>query len=502
MADIDPALLAKLQQQGWLPQQGQTLPPAAPEPSKIQGAHEAPTSHEAAVRGAITAPITPMPQPGGATPAPSGARGVFADAAGGATSPEAAWTPPKPQATGGVQSVVSPETRRLFNNATVAEQTAAHDIGTAQEQSGQQTAAGLDKQASELGALNLAQEQQRQVRNKALDFQAEQYKKATEEAAQDRIDPQHGWTSKSAASKVMGLIGVILGGFSAAQGKGNPALEILQKQISDDIDAQKANIAQRGKRAEGMRNLYEMNLAHFRDEGAADLATQGQLLQRFKLQGEAQAARNGSALGKANMKMTLAQIDQKQAEIHKSLEHWTQGQSATAVTKEDAARAAAFVEKGVPPDKALQLAMAVAGKAPMPKGAGIPLKGGKSTGDGGASLLGISGTPAPQALSVGEQIESSLGNAPLVGRLFQGTEGYKKGLANETANIGPHFFAHKVGGLRNPEAQEKVLGALIVKPGDSDSTVAEKNRLRALVEASAQRAGGSQMQFSSDRDEE
>lgn len=65
------------------------------------------------------------------------------------------------------------------------------------------------------------------------------------DAMKGHINPNQFWEDKSAPSKISTAIGLILGGIGSgfARSETNPALEMLQKQIDRNIDAQKINLS-------------------------------------------------------------------------------------------------------------------------------------------------------------------------------------------------------------------------------------------------------------------
>jgi len=70
-----------------------------------------------------------------------------------------------------------------------------------------------------------------------------QYDSLTKEVAAGKIDPDNYWHHKSTGSKIGAAIGLILGGIgSGLTGQPNAALQVLNKHIENDIDAQKENL--------------------------------------------------------------------------------------------------------------------------------------------------------------------------------------------------------------------------------------------------------------------
>ena len=131
------------------------------------------------------------------------------------------------------------------------------------------------------------------------------YENAYNRLAQTRIDPSHWWSSLSAGQKFLGLLSVIVSGFSGS--KDNMAMGILQKDIDQDIDAQKANYGIQKNVAESNRSLFDMNMSTFRDATAATQATQAMLWKRTAAQFDAMGALATGPIERAKAQMASFQ---------------------------------------------------------------------------------------------------------------------------------------------------------------------------------------------------
>jgi hypothetical protein len=96
---------------------------------------------------------------------------------------------------------------------------------------------------------NLYKEAAAEEQNKSAALQNDLAEKAqtiaqvTQDIRNGHIDPGHYLASGGAPRRIATAIGLILGGISSGQtGQPNPALTFLNKQIENDLDAQKANI--------------------------------------------------------------------------------------------------------------------------------------------------------------------------------------------------------------------------------------------------------------------
>jgi hypothetical protein len=473
--DIDPKTLAAIQAQLGM----QPSPPSPPDagPSDAGTAMLQSNLDKSPLFSAPrTVPQTVPQSPQSATGA-APVQGDFVNKPGGAAT-SGVTMPPMVKTPAGATSNVSPETRKLYDTAIQSQLAAPGEEANAEAAGNEKQASMLDQQAQALGEqMRISQIEQRK-RSDALDAQMNDYKQAQAEAASQKVDPDRWWGSKSTAEKALGIVGLVLGSFGGiANGGHNTAVDVMNKFIDRDIDAQKHNIGLKQHNAEATMSIYDQKLKQFGDQNAADMATRGQMLEQFKLQTQAEALRSGSAMARAKAKAIAAQIQLEQAKIHQGLEQWHQSGVAGGITEKDRAVAANFVDKGMTPEDALKSALALRGVGSTSGLGAVP---GKANAEKDAAAALTNGQ-TPQEMSLGERIEAGLAKAPLIGKAFQGTEGARKDLAQQEANIAPHFFAHKVGGLRTPEAQEAVVGSLMVRPGDSQARINQKMALRALV---------------------
>lgn len=126
------------------------------------------------------------------------------------------------------------------------------------------------------------------------------------------VDPGKYWADRNVGSKILAGIGMILGGFDPS-GQ-NRAVELVQRAIDRDIDAQKANIQTRiakGREAISSRqNLMGMMRQRFGDDLSAELAARQVMNEQFKTQLE-QVARVHAGDEKAEAAaQAMARIDQ------------------------------------------------------------------------------------------------------------------------------------------------------------------------------------------------
>lgn len=493
---IDPALMAQLQAQGYIADPANApkrFPQGPPVGAPPPGPPPAPLSPiEQMLSGGLQAagvPKTVAPPPGGpGAPGTPGAapQGVFdQQSPERAQAPGSGWTPPGPSRPGPSHAVstVSPEIRNLYEKSFDERRLAQADESKALVAQNEQAAAGIDREVEARNSMRLHQEMQRRVRQDALDKYEADARRLQAEASNMKVDPNRaGWDD---GELIGAAIAGIFGAWSGHNKGGGGMMSMVNDRIARDIDAQKANIANKQKGADAASNLFSKKLQQFGDADAADLATRNQMLEEVKLKAQADAMRSGSPLKMAQAKEAAAQIDFEQAKNQQGLERWTQGGSANGITPEDQKRAFELHTKyGMPINQAIQAAMALRGAAPS-EGLPQPHKqgaGGKADKeDLAAARLEESSKRPLESLGVGDRITAGLSHLPVAGPLFQGTEGARKEQAIEASNVPVYGYAHTGLGMRRTEDMEHAAGALMPKPGDSQARINQKLALRALV---------------------
>ncbi len=120
-----------------------------------------------------------------------------------------------------------------------------------------------------------------------------------------KLDPDRYIHNMSTGSKIISGIALALGGLGAKQyGGQNPAMNVLQSAINNDIDAQK-NDQQKSL------NLFHMNHQAYEDQNQANLATQNQLWTGVQSKVLAAQARAQDPMARARANQLLDQIEQQ-----------------------------------------------------------------------------------------------------------------------------------------------------------------------------------------------
>jgi hypothetical protein len=90
------------------------------------------------------------------------------------------------------------------------------------------------------------------------------------------IDPNHWWASRSTGQTIAGVIGLALGGYLQGQGLQNPAGQMIDNAIKNDLDAQKTNmnknISLLKDRGELYRNEDERQVAELKAQRDSTIA--------------------------------------------------------------------------------------------------------------------------------------------------------------------------------------------------------------------------------------
>lgn len=129
--------------------------------------------------------------------------------------------------------------------------------------------------------------------------------KIYQDVASSKIDPRRLWNAPT-TNRLQASVALILGGLGGGISGhgGNAALDVINNAISQDIDAQKANM-------ENKHSLLNYNLRKFGDEKMATLATANQYASATKGLLAEQAAKAQGPLAKQNALVGIGQLDQQ-----------------------------------------------------------------------------------------------------------------------------------------------------------------------------------------------
>ncbi len=284
----------------------------------------------------IIAASAPVPQEGGASGAWEGspaaaasqqpAVGTTAPAEGGFAGPVSAQTTQVAATPGGMVKTAektTTKTEQAHADPKLAKALAEEDRALA----GANTAAAdtlskmHENQAKILEKQNSDLEQQaRDHARRAQDLQMRQdealsrINRLSDEYSNAKIDPDL-FGRMDTGNKILASVSLMLGGLSQAftDAKTNPAMDVLDKAIERDIEAQKSNIAKTGNNLQQSRGIYQELLNATGDERAADAAYRATLLGMAQQQVAQLAAKSNSQTVKDNAKVQNAELASRRA---------------------------------------------------------------------------------------------------------------------------------------------------------------------------------------------
>lgn len=181
--------------------------------------------------------------------------------------------------------------------AEIGAQRAAEDYGYQKEALGQQAQLDADR-------AHMVGEYQRH-RQEGLD----RLQRMNDDFANTQIDPQRYWSNKSGFEKAMAAIAMGLGGFA---GSAEPA-KIIQQAVSDDIDAQKANLQTKGRAIENQHGVLALMRQNFGDDVEANAAARAAITTQLQSRIQMLASKYDSPELKAKADGLVGQLEaQKQ----------------------------------------------------------------------------------------------------------------------------------------------------------------------------------------------
>ena len=146
-------------------------------------------------------------------------------------------------------------------------------------------------------------------------------RKQIQQAAAQQIDPNHWWNSKSTGGKILAGIGMILGGMGGglAHTGRNPAMEVINNAIGQDIDAQREHIANSWKAISTTHELDDnaFNRELHRQVWENNYRTAG--LERVKMELAASAAKTNSEATRQNALVGIQDLTDAQSKIRNQM---------------------------------------------------------------------------------------------------------------------------------------------------------------------------------------
>jgi hypothetical protein len=228
-------------------------------------------------------------------------------------------TPPAaPDALSGLSSQLSGAANAI-GSATQGEAVAAMEKAAAQGAQGHlQAALGRQAVSDMQGAYDQFQKDQAAGVAQASQLM-QNYRDSMQRLSQTRINPNQYWSTMNAGQKFGSMLGVLISGFS-----GNPndnmAMDVIQKNISRDIEAQKANYGIQKDVADSNRSLFDENMGVFREQQSAAVASQAMLWKQAAQRLESAAAQAQAPIDAANGMMLANQAYQRGAALEAGIQ--------------------------------------------------------------------------------------------------------------------------------------------------------------------------------------
>lgn len=209
---------------------------------------------------------------------------------------------------GGVEAAYEAQKKALEGAAEVGQREAVAQSAYAKEMEEQAAVAQRERVAFEA------------KRKEAYDAQTKAYDDAQKELSQvqTKVDPERYWAKKGTGARFLAAIAAGMGAFGAAlTGGKNFALEIINKAVDEDIDAQKSMFDMQMKKGNEKvaraQTMYGMMRERFSDEATALAATRVAANEAAQARLKTAMAGLGNDKAKASMAATLADLElQKQ----------------------------------------------------------------------------------------------------------------------------------------------------------------------------------------------
>lgn len=211
--------------------------------------------------------------------------------------------------------IIAPE-RLQERLSALGEQGKAQVEGVAAEQRNNAQAAGLQQWESDIaqGEAQYGNRRAQYIREQdaALFAHADAMDRW---AAQGQIDPERVLKTMNVGQKIAGVMGVFLGTLGSSLSKTpNYALQILEKRIDQDIDAQKHDLQSKKELAAANRGLLADKLRINGDPNVAEAAAKADYWKSVELLAAHQASQTNDGIFRARMLDMQAQARLKQAD--------------------------------------------------------------------------------------------------------------------------------------------------------------------------------------------
>lgn len=245
---------------------------------------------------------------------------VFAGDDEGSTSPKPA---PAQWVKAHNEPKVDPQMQEDLRDSLASEAAARLKAGNLAMEGQNVMAAGQEHAAQqELADLNQVQENMG-ARQAYLDKIGEDIERDHKALSDQKVDPERFWKNKGTGGKILGVIAMALGGFvQGIKGGSNPAADMIEGYIKDDLSAQRSDLENKWNSLSGRHSLLAERAQRY---GSLDVAERQQAaarLQNAMLMAQAAAARATSPIEKANAQALAAQLQQKAVMVGIEMNKW------------------------------------------------------------------------------------------------------------------------------------------------------------------------------------
>jgi hypothetical protein len=173
-------------------------------------------------------------------------------------------------------AVVNPTTIDTMQGHEGVTERAAGDVATAQADQADALGAEMDRAANDAAVQSRINQSLHEDATRDADAKAQALLEKAQAAANGKIDPEHFWNSRTTGQKIMGVIGLALGGISQMYSGHNPASEAIGRAIDHDVAAQEQNLTkgrenlemQRGVLADQRRISDDANMSRIAAEAS------------------------------------------------------------------------------------------------------------------------------------------------------------------------------------------------------------------------------------------
>lgn len=234
---------------------------------------------------------------------------------------------------GGMQVSTTTQVAPKLSRGDMAKLEASMDATAAAERKRAEIAAqnqahqaGIMQDEAERQKIEIAREAEREAeRQRTVDTQMADIQETVRELQTKEVDPNRRWKSMSTGGQIGTAISLMLGALGAALTKGpNYALDMYEKAIDRDIDAQKSEIAKAQSVVGLKNNMLSQIMAKGGSERQAAAALRAQKLDEAQAYMRAEAMRTGSAEAAAQADAAIAAAEERKQKALAELKLATQ----------------------------------------------------------------------------------------------------------------------------------------------------------------------------------